>query len=193
MWRYSLQPAGPVRDAVAALRAEPGARPRARRRHRAESPRQRAHHPHRVRIQAAAGRLRHSHGATPRSPPTPTKPCASPARSAIPVVLKLYSETITHKTDVGGVQLNLKDADAVRAAFDEIEPPVAREGGRRALPGRHRAADDQARRLRADHRQQHRRAVRPGAAVRRRRATGRGLQGPRPGPAAAQLPPWPGA
>ena len=25
-----------------------------------------------------------------------------------PVVLKLYSETITHKTDVGGVQLNLR-------------------------------------------------------------------------------------
>ena len=30
-----------------------------------------------------------------------------------PVVLKLYSLTITHKTDVGGVQLNLRDADAV--------------------------------------------------------------------------------
>ena len=26
-----------------------------------------------------------------------------------PVVLKLHSETITHKTDVGGVQLNLRD------------------------------------------------------------------------------------
>src|SRR5450432_3898492 len=30
-----------------------------------------------------------------------------------PVVLKLYSETITHKTDVGGVQLNLGSAEAV--------------------------------------------------------------------------------
>src|SRR5581483_361735 len=29
-----------------------------------------------------------------------------------PVVLKLYSETITHKTDVGGVQLNLRNAEA---------------------------------------------------------------------------------
>ena len=30
-------------------------------------------------------------------------------RIGYPVVLKLYSETITHKTDVGGVQLNLAD------------------------------------------------------------------------------------
>jgi acetyltransferase len=34
-----------------------------------------------------------------------------------PVVLKLYSETITHKTDVGGVQLNLLNDDGVRIAF----------------------------------------------------------------------------
>jgi acetyltransferase len=38
-----------------------------------------------------------------------------------PVVLKLHSQTITHKTDVGGVQLNLGDADAVRRAFRAIE------------------------------------------------------------------------
>jgi acetyltransferase len=31
-----------------------------------------------------------------------------------PIVLKLYSLTITHKTDVGGVQLNLPDAAAVK-------------------------------------------------------------------------------
>ena len=31
-----------------------------------------------------------------------------------PVVLKVYSETITHKTDVGGVKLNLHNEDAVR-------------------------------------------------------------------------------
>src|ERR687883_664961 len=30
-----------------------------------------------------------------------------------PVVLKLYSKAITHKTDVGGVELNLAEADAV--------------------------------------------------------------------------------
>ncbi len=38
-----------------------------------------------------------------------------------PVVLKLDSHTITHKSDVGGVKLNLADADAVRRAYHEIE------------------------------------------------------------------------
>jgi acetyltransferase len=41
-----------------------------------------------------------------------------------PVVLKLNSETITHKTDVGGVKLNLMDADAVRAAYRAIQTSV---------------------------------------------------------------------
>ena len=36
------------------------------------------------------------------------------------MVLKLNSETITHKSDVGGVQLNLKDDAAVRQAFELI-------------------------------------------------------------------------
>jgi acetyltransferase len=37
-----------------------------------------------------------------------------------PVVLKLFSETITHKSDVGGVKLNLHGAAAVRRAWREI-------------------------------------------------------------------------
>src|SRR6185437_11053110 len=37
-----------------------------------------------------------------------------------PVVLKLHSETITHKSDIGGVQLNLAGEAAVRAAFGAI-------------------------------------------------------------------------
>lgn len=37
-----------------------------------------------------------------------------------PVVLKLASADITHKSDVGGVALNLLDAPAVHAAFDRI-------------------------------------------------------------------------
>ncbi len=46
-----------------------------------------------------------------------------------PVVLKLHSRTITHKTDVGGVQLNLADADAVRAAFRLIDGSVRDRAG----------------------------------------------------------------
>ncbi|HEY7328985.1 MAG TPA: bifunctional acetate--CoA ligase family protein/GNAT family N-acetyltransferase [Gemmataceae bacterium] len=41
-----------------------------------------------------------------------------------PVVVKLLSSTITHKSDVGGVQLNLADENAVRAAFATIESSV---------------------------------------------------------------------
>jgi acetyltransferase len=42
-----------------------------------------------------------------------------------PVVLKLNSQTITHKTDVGGVRLNLTDAEEVRRAFEEMERSIA--------------------------------------------------------------------
>ena len=42
-----------------------------------------------------------------------------------PVVLKIYSETITHKSDVGGVKLNLRGAAAVRRAYREIARAVA--------------------------------------------------------------------
>ncbi len=38
-----------------------------------------------------------------------------------PVVAKVYSFTITHKTDVGGVMLNLNDAEAVGRAFRLIQ------------------------------------------------------------------------
>src|SRR5215204_4552570 len=46
-----------------------------------------------------------------------------------PAVLKLYSETIIHKTDVGGVWLNLEDADAVREAYRGIEESVREKAG----------------------------------------------------------------
>ena len=42
-----------------------------------------------------------------------------------PVVLKLNSETITHKTDVGGVRLDLLYADEVRHAFTDMERAVS--------------------------------------------------------------------
>jgi len=46
-----------------------------------------------------------------------------------PVVLKLFSETITHKTDVGGVQLDLRDEAAVRRAFRKIQDSVTEKAG----------------------------------------------------------------
>jgi acetyltransferase len=42
-----------------------------------------------------------------------------------PVVLKIHSKTITHKSDVGGVKLNLRGTAAVRRAYREIQAAVA--------------------------------------------------------------------
>ena len=52
-----------------------------------------------------------------------------------PIVLKLYSETITHKTDVGGVQLNLGNAEAVAKAFDAIQLSVTEKVGAQHFQG----------------------------------------------------------
>ena len=42
-----------------------------------------------------------------------------------PIVLKLFSDTITHKSDVGGVKLNLANETAVKTAFNDIKNAVA--------------------------------------------------------------------
>jgi acetyltransferase len=52
-----------------------------------------------------------------------------------PVVLKLYSETITHKTDVGGVQLNLGSAQGVQRAFAAIQASVTEKAGAQHFQG----------------------------------------------------------
>lgn len=52
---------------------------------------------------------------------------AAAARYGGPVVLKLHSETITHKTDVGGVKLNLHGDRAVRQAWRDIRDAVPGE------------------------------------------------------------------
>lgn len=54
---------------------------------------------------------------------------AASAASSIgfPVVVKLHSETITHKSDVGGVKLNLHSPEQVRDAFFEIQQGVEKD------------------------------------------------------------------
>ncbi|HTL71309.1 MAG TPA: GNAT family N-acetyltransferase [Candidatus Eisenbacteria bacterium] len=46
-----------------------------------------------------------------------------------PVVLKLHSRTITHKSDVGGVRLNLQNGREAREAFEDIRRSVERKTG----------------------------------------------------------------
>jgi acetyltransferase len=46
-----------------------------------------------------------------------------------PVAVKLWSRTVTHKTDVGGVKLGLADADAVARAFRDIKQAVTAKVG----------------------------------------------------------------
>jgi acetyltransferase len=52
-----------------------------------------------------------------------------------PAVLKVHSETLTHKTDVGGVALNLENEHAVRSAFRSIQARVTENAGAAAFLG----------------------------------------------------------
>jgi acetyltransferase len=54
---------------------------------------------------------------------------AQAQRVGFPVVLKVFSDTITHKTEVGGVRLNLQDASAVREAYRAIQTSVTERAG----------------------------------------------------------------
>jgi acetyltransferase len=52
-----------------------------------------------------------------------------------PVVLKLHSYTITHKSDVGGVRLNLQHPSEVEQAFTDIQTAVATKAGSHHFQG----------------------------------------------------------
>ena len=52
-----------------------------------------------------------------------------------PVVLKVHSEAVTHKTDVGGVKLNLASAAEIRKAYVAIESSVVAKADRSAFLG----------------------------------------------------------
>ena len=55
--------------------------------------------------------------------------------AGFPVVLKILSPDITHKTDAGGVALDLADADAVRTAFETMLKTVAHKAPEARIQG----------------------------------------------------------
>ena len=57
------------------------------------------------------------------------------ARTGFPVVVKLNSSTITHKTDVGGVVLDLNSKDEVKEAFNAIKKKLAAIGRETEMEG----------------------------------------------------------
>jgi acetyltransferase len=72
----------------------------------------------------------------------PTRHAADAAEAArmarevgFPVVLKLSSTTIVHKTDVRGVYLDLEDESAVTAAFRELSGRLEQQGRRDEMDG----------------------------------------------------------
>ena len=56
-------------------------------------------------------------------------------KTGFPVVLKLHSKTITHKSDVGGVILNLNSIDEVRTAYKSIKNSVTEKAGAEHFQG----------------------------------------------------------
>ncbi len=59
---------------------------------------------------------------------TPHEAVAAAQAIGYPVAVKLHSTSITHKSDVGGVQLGLSSNEAVREAFSRIEDNIVGEG-----------------------------------------------------------------
>ena len=52
-----------------------------------------------------------------------------------PLVLKVFSETVTHKADAGGVKLDLRGGEAVRQAYRDIERAVGKQYSAGAFSG----------------------------------------------------------
>ena len=66
---------------------------------------------------------------------TADEAAALAAKVGFPVAVKLVSSTLTHKTDVGGVRLNIASENAARAAFEEIRGALAAAGQANAMDG----------------------------------------------------------
>ena len=60
---------------------------------------------------------------------------AAAVKTGFPIVLKLNSATITHKTDVGGVILNVKSPEETITAFNQIKSNLAKLGREKEMQG----------------------------------------------------------
>ena len=66
---------------------------------------------------------------------TPEEAASLAAEIGFPVVIKIDSKTITHKTGAGGVALNLQSAEEVVAAFQKMSDTVVARFGYEAFDG----------------------------------------------------------
>jgi acyl-CoA synthetase (NDP forming) len=66
---------------------------------------------------------------------TADEAAAIAARVGFPVAVKLASHTLVHKTEIGGVQLNLTTKAEVRAAYDKIAARLAQDRNLEAMEG----------------------------------------------------------
>ncbi|MBI2399938.1 MAG: acetate--CoA ligase family protein, partial [Deltaproteobacteria bacterium] len=59
---------------------------------------------------------------------TPDEAADMAEKAGFPVVMKVRSERIVHKSDIGGIAVNLRDVDEVRRAFNNIKLKVEEAG-----------------------------------------------------------------
>jgi len=72
---------------------------------------------------------------TPHFAPNADKAAIIASNIGYPVVMKIASPDITHKSDVGGVRLNLSSADAVKKAFGEMVAKVRKQTPKAKIDG----------------------------------------------------------
>jgi acyl-CoA synthetase (NDP forming) len=66
---------------------------------------------------------------------TPKQALAAAERIGYPVVLKVVSRSILHKSEIGGVRIGLADKEALNGAWEEMTRAVQSAGQRSSLEG----------------------------------------------------------
>ena len=121
--------------ALHAIRKIAGAQPGAAREPIKQLPEARPGAATRMAGKEIAGRRRASGAARRTRGRTPDEASAVAGRIGYPVALKAQSATLTHKTEAGGVALNITDERALRAAWESMTASVRRAAPDVALDG----------------------------------------------------------